>query len=365
LIINRAFYREAAITTLGIAAVLLVVMVLMSMTFLLGRAARGEQSEAVVYLLLGFQTLAKLDVLLPLAFYLGILRTLSRWYRDSEMTVLAACGVGLTHFLRPVAVLGLVFGAAVSVGAFYLTPLATRQIENVKIESAHRSDESLMAAGQFTEASNQGRIFYAEKILENGELQGVFVSSVEEGRKGVLVAKTGHPFTDPKTGDKFLALHDGTFYDGEPGEPGYRILEFEVYNLRIQPKKIAAAPVPTGGLPTLTMLGALSDRTVNAELHWRLGKTIALFVLMLYAVALAYTDVRRGRLSNLFVAIVVYFVYSNLLGIGETMLQNGTMPPVAGIWWVHGGMALVAAYLLRQRAHNRPLIALPARLRRG
>ena len=347
-------------TTLAIGLVLLVVMVLMSMTLLLGRAVRGEQSETVVYLLLGFQTLAKLDVLLPLAFYLGILLTLSRWYRDSEMTVLAACGVGLMHFMRPVMVLGSVFGALVLAGAFYFTPLATRQIENVKSESTHRSEPGAISPGVFTEAQGTGRIVYAEKIEENGNLQGIFVSSLEEGRQGVLVAKSGHPYTDPKTGDKFIALRDGTLYEGEPGEAGYRILEYSVYNLRIEPKKIGEAPVPTAGLPTLKLLTQLADRNISAEFHWRLGKTIALFVLALYAVVLAYTDVRRGKLSNLFVAIVVYFVYSNLLGIGETMLQNGRVPAAAGLWWVHGGMALVAFYFLRQRAHDRPLLSLPA-----
>lgn len=363
MIINRAFYREAASATLAIGAVLLVIMVLMSMTFLLGRAARGEQSQAVVYILLGFQTLSKLDVLLPLAFYLGILLTLGRWYRDSEMTVLAACGVGLMHFMRPVMILALIFGAVVTAGAFYLTPFATRQIENVKNEVAHRSDESLISPGVFTESPATGRIFYAEKVLDNGDLEGVFVSSVEAGREGVLVARSGRPYTEPN-GDKFLALHDGTLYDGEPGQPDYRILEFETYNLRIQPKKLEAPPVSAAGLPTLAMLRQLGDRTVNAEFHWRLGKTVALFVLAMYAMAFAYTDVRRGRMSNLFVAIVVYFVYSNLLGIGETMLQNGSVPPLAGIWWVHGGMAVVAAYLLWQRARNRPLASLPAAGRR-
>jgi lipopolysaccharide export system permease protein len=364
LIINRAFYREAAMTTLAIGLVLLVVMVLMSMTLLLGRAVRGDQSEAVVFILLGFQTLAKLDVLLPLAFYLGMLLTLSRWYRDSEMTVLAACGVGLMHFMRPVMVLGLVFGILALAGAFYFTPFATRQIENVKSESSHRSEPAAISPGVFTEAQGTGRIVYAEKVENNGNLQGIFVSSLEEGRQGVLVAKSGHPYTDSKTGDKFIALHDGTLYEGKPGEAGYRILEYSVYNLRIEPKKLGEAPVPTAGLPTLLLLTQLADRNISAEFHWRLGKTIALFVLALYAVVLAYTDVRRGRLSNLFVAIVVYFVYSNLLGIGETMLQNGRVPAAAGLWWVHGGMALVALYFLRQRAHDRPLISLPARVGR-
>ncbi|MHB8534682.1 MAG: LPS export ABC transporter permease LptF [Sulfuricaulis sp.] len=364
MIVNRALYREAASATLAIAAILLVVMALMSMTFLLGRAARGEQSQTVVYTLLGFQTLSKLDVLLPLAFYLGILLTLSRWYRDNEMTVLAACGVGLMHFLRPVMILALFFGAIVSAGAFYLTPLAMRQIDNVKNQVAHRSDESLISPGVFTESPGTGHIFYAEKVLDNGDLEGVFVSSLETGREAVMVAKSAHPYNEPN-GDKFLALHDGTLYDGEPGQPDYRILEFETYNLRLQPKKIAQAPVSSAGLPTIAMLNELRDRDVNAEFHWRLGKTLALFVLAMYAMAFAYTDVRRGRLSNLFVAIVVYFVYSNLLGIGETMLQNGSVSPLAGIWWVHGGMAAVAAYLLWQRAHNRPLVSLPVRWRRG
>jgi lipopolysaccharide export system permease protein len=365
LIINRAFYREAAMTTLAIGLVLLVVMVLMSMTFLLGRAVRGDESRTVVFILLGFQTLAKLDVLLPLAFYLGVLLTLSRWYRDSEMTVLAACGVGLMHFMRPVMMLGLVFGSMALVGAFYLTPLATRQIELVKLESTHRSELAAISPGVFTEAPGTGRIVYAEKIEENGNnLQGIFVSSLEEGRQGVLVAKSGHPYTDPKTGDKFIALHDGTLYEGEPGEAGYRILEYSVYNLRILPKKLGEAPVPTAGLPTLMLLTQLADPSNRAEFHWRLGKTIALFVLALYAVVLAYTDVRRGRMSNLFVAIVVYFVYSNLLGIGQNMLQNGRVPALVGMWWVHIGMALVALYLLRQRAHDRPLISLPARIAR-
>ncbi len=133
-------------TTLAIGLVLLVVMVLMSLSFLLGRAVRGDQSRTVVFILLGFQTLSKLDVLLPLAFYLGILLTLSRWYRDSEMTVLAACGVGLMHFMRPVMVLGLVFGALALAGAFYFTPFATRQIEH----SQARYLPALRTGGDFS-----------------------------------------------------------------------------------------------------------------------------------------------------------------------------------------------------------------------
>ena len=127
MIINRAFYREAIVTTLGIAVVLLIVMTMMNLTWLLSRAVRGGTSESVLYILLGYQMLGKIDVLLPLAFYLGVLMTLSRWYRDSEMTVLAACGIGLMHFMRPVMLIGLSLGVVVMAASFYTTPLAARQ----------------------------------------------------------------------------------------------------------------------------------------------------------------------------------------------------------------------------------------------
>ena len=365
MIIDRAFYREVVVTTLGIAVVLLIVMTMMNLTWLLGRAVRGGASENVLYLLLGYQMLGKIDVLLPLAFYLGVLLTLSRWYRDNEMTVLAACGVGLTYFLRPVMLIGLALGAVVMMTSFYATPLAQRQIEKVKVENAHRTEPDQVAPGVFTESSGTGRILYAERIRGNGELEGIFVNSLEAGGRGVLVAKSGHPFTDARTGDKFMALKEGTLYEGEPGAANYRILEFGVYNLRIEPRMIGESPVPMAGLPNLALLGQLSNPEANAELHWRLGKTIVLFVLAVFALVFAYTDMRRGRMSNLFAAIVVYFVYSNLLGIGETMLQNGSVSSALGLWWVHGGMGLVAAYLLWQRLRNRPLFYLPRRAKRA
>lgn len=361
MIINRAFYREVAVTTAGIAVVLLIVMSLMNLTLLLGRAARGGAAESVLYILLGYQMLGRIDVLLPLAFYLGILMTLSRWYRDSEMTVLAACGIGLTHFLRPMLLIGLALGVVVMAMSFYTTPLSVRQIEKVKAQSTQRTEPQQVAPGVFTESAGTGQILYAEKVHRNGDLEGIFISSLEAGNQGVMVAKSGRPFTDEKTGDKFVALREGTFYEGEPGAPNYRILEFGVYNLRIEPKLLDEPAVPMSGLPNMALLGRLGNPEAIAELHWRLGKIIALFVLALYALVFAYTDARRGRMSNFFVAIVIYFVYSNLLGIGETMLQDGRVPAAAGLWWVHGGMALVAVYLLRQRLRNRPLLALPAR----
>lgn len=363
MIIHRAFYREAAQVTLAIAAVLLVLILLMSLTALLGRAARGEYSESIIPLMLGLQLLKKLDLLLGLALYLGILLTLGRWYRDNEMTVLAACGVGLPQLLRPVFLFALVFALAVGAVSLYFTPLASRQIEKVKSESPHRQEIGSVTPGTFMEAAGGQSIIYAAGVNpESGRLENIFVSNLKLGNQAVVVAGTAHAFTEAGTEHKYLALRNGTLYDGAPGEADYRIVDFEALNLRLRPKKAAAASVGIEGAPTWR-LWARTDGDHAAELHWRLAKPVAVFVLAAFALVLAYTDPRRGRLTNLFAAILVYFIYSNLLGLGQTLIKKGVVPPALGLWWVHVGLALIAFYLFARRSANKPLLSLPARAR--
>lgn len=358
MIIHRSFYREAGITALAITVVLLVIVVFQGLSVYLGRAAMGEESKDVVMTLLGLQTLRKLDLLLPLALYFGILLTLSRWYRDSEMTVLAACGVGLTQLLRPVLWFSAAVAVAVAVGSFFFTPYATRQTDIVKNESSRVPEVARMTPGVFTEGQSGKRIFYAARIDTRGDMEEVFMSHLETGRRAVVVARTGHPYVDERTGDKFLALRDGRMYDGEPGEARYQVLRFETLYVRLEPKRLQEPPSTVEGLGNRALL-ARADGAAVAEWHWRIAKPAAVFVLALYALVLAHTDSRRGRLSNLFGAILVYLIYSNLLGLGQTLLKKGLIPPGMGLWWLHAGMLLIALYLLRQRARNRALILLP------
>ncbi len=358
MIIHRAFYREAALATLAITLVLLVIVVFQGLSVFLGRAALGEESRDVVMLLLGLQTLRKLDLLLPLALYFGVLLTLSRWYRDSEMTVLAACGIGLTQLLRPLLWFALATAVVVALASFLFTPYAAHQTDVVKNESKRVPEVARMAPGVFSESQGGKRIFYTAHMNDVGDMQDVFMSQLETGRRAVVVARTGHPFVDERTGDKFLALRDGRVYDGEPGEANYQVIRFETFNVRLEPKRLEEPPGTVEGLSNRDLL-ARGDGPAVAEWHWRLAKPVVVFVLALYALVLAHTDARRGRLSNLFAAILVYLIYSNLLGLGQTLLKKEQISPLLGLWWLHAGMALVAVYLLNQRAHNRPLIPLP------
>jgi lipopolysaccharide export system permease protein len=359
MIIYRAFAREAVRNSVAITLILALVMGFVGITTLLRSAVSGDVAQDIVLQMLGLQTLKRLDLLLTLGAYLGVLMTASRWYRDSEMTVLAACGIGLTQLLRPMAMFVVVVGLAIAALGFYFTPWAAERMVHVKVSREQQRQPVTIAPGVFNETSGRTRIFYAERVdRETGALGNVFISSLETGKESVVVARGGYPRTDERTGDRFLVLSDGTLYEGVPGAEGYRLVKFKSLHARIEPKVVTTVPPKNDALPTLELIQR-DDRPANAEWHWRLSKPVVAAVLVLFAMVLAYTDPRRGRLANLFVAILVYFIYSNVLALGQALIKKGLVPSEVGLWWVHAVMAVLAIYLFRQRANNRPLFALP------
>ncbi len=355
MIIRRYLYREIALAMLAGTAVLLVLFVLVGVTKLLGQAAVGQYPRDIVLTLLGLELVRRLEILIPLAAYIAILLTLARWYRDNEMTVLAACGMGLTFITRPVMQLALGTAAIVALFSLSVSPLAAAKIDQTKKASLDRTEVSVAAPGVFTDLRSSGRILYVERIDAGGVLEKIFVNDHRKATQNVLAAESGYQRVDGESGERFLVLKNGTVYEGVPGEPDYRVVEFETYTLRLEAPRTIPPPTAIEARLTSTLLGSLNHRDIS-ELHWRLAKPVSVLVLAVFALVLAHTDARRGRIANLVAAILVYFTYTNLLGVGETLLKSERVAPAIGLWWVHLSMGAVAIYLLVRRAQNRPLL---------
>lgn len=359
-IINRALTRELTTSTLAVTFIFVALFMVVSLVKILAKAVSGSFPATLVFTMLGLQTVEVLGLMLPLAFYIGLLLTLGRWYRDNEMTVLTACGVSLTQMLRPVFTLALGFALVVTALSMYLTPLASRLMAETKRDESARYQVAALTPGVFNEISRsedlrEGGVYYVESIAADGSLQRVFVATSHLGRQGVLIARTGRETVDESTGERFLILEDGVRYGGTAGAGDYRVIEFARYGIRIE---LAPKTLP------FTQMHARSTRELfqesspgaTAEWHWRLAKPLALVVLALFALVFSFTQPRQGRYVGLFIAIVAYFLYSNLLGVGEAMLKRGRIPGALGLWWVHGVFLAVGLTLFWRRLNNRPLV---------
>lgn len=357
LIIDRALLRETLQSSLAVTFIFLVLFLVISVVNGMAKAAVGDVPAGMLFTLLGLETVKVVALMLPLSVFVGILLALGRWYRDNEMTVLSACGLGVGHFIRPLALLGVGFALIATLFSFYLAPLAARLTIKAQSADASRYEVSGVTPGMFNQVKGGG-FFYVEKVDKaTASLTNVFVNNEQLGKQGVLVARTGHYYTDKATGDQYLVLENGTRYEGSPGQADYRILQFRTYTVRIEPQ--APPPLTFAGHVDAMSLGELlksSNPNAISELHWRIAKPVSLFILTFLAMAFAHSSPRRSRYASLFIAIVVYFIYSNLLGVGDALIKSSSVSSAVGLWWVHGLFAMLAVYLLARRTSNKSLV---------
>lgn len=369
-IINRALTRELTTSALAVTFIFVALFMVVSLVKILAKAVSGSFPATLVFTMLGLQTIEVLGLMLPLAFYIGLLLTLGRWYRDNEMTVLSACGVSLTQMLRPVIVLALGFAVVVTALSMYLTPLASRLMAEAKRDEGARYQVAALTAGVFNEISPsagllEGGVYYVEDVAADGTMQRVFVATSHLGRQGVLIARTGRESVDPVTGERFLILENGVRYGGAAGDADYRVIRFARYGIRVEVPAATQRYTSLHGMSTRQLLRE-SSPGADAEWHWRLAKPVALVVLALFALVFSFSHPRQGRYLGLFIAIVAYFLYSNLLGVGDAMLKRGRVPGALGLWWVHALFIGLGLVLFWRRLHNLPLLpALRWRRRRA
>ena len=360
MIINRAFFREAVFITIAVVIVLLALFILQGAGGVFTRTGEGAHDNFSLMSLVFLYPLVNFGLLLMLAMFIGLLVTLSRWYRDSEIVVLQACGIGTLSLLRPVMWFALVFFVVLVVETLFVRPLVLTTIGEIEAATQRSSSTSWISGGTFTDIKDQNSIFYAERVKSNGEMVNVFMNrpATTTEAERVVVAKKAKRFTDVSSGEEFLQLSEGTSYRGDAGRENYELMDFDQYRLRIQ---LAPVRARHRDVQALSSKELMSDNKLARRVEWylRLSKPAVVFVLAALALALSYTEPRRGRYYNLFIAIFLFFVYMQVLLIGETLLRRGEIPAPLGVWWVHVLFAMLAAYFLLRRALGKPLVALP------
>ena len=142
-----------------------------------------------------------------------------------------------------------------------------------------------------------------------------------------------------------MVLENGYRYAGLPWDAKFSVTRFERHAVRIdaQPRGTFAGRRKT--LATMALIDS-GDPYHFAELQRRFSVAVSIMVLGMLAVPLARTSPHDGRYAKLFVAIVVYFMYSNAISISEKFVDRGVVPAFVGAWPVHAAMALVALALL-------------------
>jgi len=355
MIINRSFITEVLRTALAVTFVIISIFLVMRVMGFLSQAAEGLIPVGGVLSLVLLKMVSYLDVMLPLMFYIALIMVLNRWYSDQEMAVLASSGVGITHFLKPASVLIVTLGGMVAFFSFYLTPLSLAK--GYALEQSYRQSNEVsgVITGKFVEAKDSNGVYFVEKYnRRTANYENVFVYRASFDREGVVVAKTAFRTEDEKTQDQFLVLVNGTRYEGNPGSPDYRVVDFEKYALRIEPRNRINNYLPIRARSNAE-LRVSEDPKMRSEWYWRVAKIFTLPILTLFALALSYVDSRKGKSTGMVLAFIVYLTYFNLLGYMVALIKKGVVENGNPLWIVHGVYFLLAVYCLYRRNYNLPI----------
>ncbi len=351
-IIDRYILWEVIKSFLAILSVLFIIFLGQGFMKILQWAASGVIGNDVLFTLVGLDSLRVLGKVLPPAFFFAILYAIGRMYRESEMTALAASGVGTVRIYR--SVLWAAVPTAIFVGWLSISVLPwMNETKDGILKAQEKSAEfSGAIAGAFNEFRQGDLVFYVESMSEDkSRLQNIFVQNRQQGKLGLITAAEGYQYVDEATGDRFVVLLDGHRYEGQPGRNDFSVGQMEKYGVRVALQPVDETKVSRKSLSTgeLMSSGSLRDQV---EFQDRLMLPIAVLVFGLLSVPLCRSMPREGVSGQVGLAILFYFLFMNLQAISGSWMKDAVTPMWLGRWWVHPVMLGLGGLLLFVRSHQ-------------
>ncbi|MGC4028886.1 MAG: LPS export ABC transporter permease LptF [Steroidobacteraceae bacterium] len=354
----RHVLRDVGGATLGVGAVLLVLLLTNQLAFILGRAATGQIPATLVLELVRLSLVENSVVILPIAVLLGGVLGLGRLYHDSEIAAAQACGVGTGLLYRAMGVITVVATGLAAWVAFQAGPAAAQRTAQIRIEALRTAATRGLVPGQFRSLGSDTTLYFGG-IDPDGQLREVFVQRSASGQDSpgsVEIVLADHARYEVSADSNFytITLQNGESLTGVPGQGQWRRMRFATQTVRLPTPEATLPNKPLVDMqPTANLLHA-SDPRLKSELHWRIASVLLTAVLGLLAVPLARLRPRQGRYGRVVWALLLYAVYAYFLIYGRTLLERQRIPAWLGLWWAHLiaiglGLLFIALPLLRDR----------------
>ena len=355
MIFQRAIRRELLNAVGAVFTALFTIIISVTLIRILGDAAAGKIASSDVLSLLGFASLINLPVLISLTTFIAVLMVVARSYQDSEMVVWFASGVSLMDWVRPVMQVGIPMVILTAVLSFWLTPWSQKLSAEQRERFRNREDISRVSPGKFQESANGQKVFFVEGLSsDTTRVNNVFLSQNQTQESGVALAREGTVRIDER-GDKLLQLYDGRRYDGMPGSPEFRIMDFERYTVIIASNTKELAENKSARV--LATVDLITDPTPNnlAELLFRISAPMTCLMQMLLAIPLGFVNPRRGRTLNLMIALLLAVTYFNATNIMQAMVAQGKTSFATSWWPLHAaaGTLIVLLFFWRNNPNMR------------
>lgn len=335
MIIDRYISREVLDPFFRVITVLLVIFTGYVGAVFLAKAGDGSIPASIVFYLIGLKLVIGLEVLIPTAFYLGVVIGLGRLYSDSEMTVLFVAGVSEGRIMLPVLKLGLLVAVIVAGLSLYAHPWAYRTSYDLEAKALASFDFESLQPGRFFNLREADQVIYADDIDHaSGELQGAFFQSGENGHTRIIradhaVFEQGELGKPPR-----FVFSQGRALLLDPIGTADTSVSFESLEMPIAGYETEVVGYKRKAAASAYLMRSHRDEDL-AEFQWRVITPISTVLLGLLAVPFARAGPRQGRYGRLALAILFYAVFFNLIALAKTWVEEHWVDALfPGVWWV-------------------------------
>lgn len=354
-IIDRYLLREFVINLVAVTGVLWLIYISTRFARYLADAAVGNMPADVIFSLLGLSSLGALSILLPIGAFLAVMLSLGRMSSDNELTVMSACGISSLRIMRNVLLFAGSIALIVAVLSLFVVPGVLSDRYELQEKAKISANTTGLIAGSFKESEDGDWTFYSQGLSANKQfMENVFIEIEREDKPLIFRSETGHFEIDSQTGDKFLVLEDGYRYEGKAGDQDFTIAQFASHSLLIEKGQEGEVRERHKAMPTAELLQRGEARDI-AEVQWRTAAALMTLLLCLAAIPLANAGPRQGRYAGFVPAVLIYIIYSNLLGVNRAWVAKGEIPLWLGGIWVHILMLIVLLLLLNRQTLRRYL----------
>lgn len=364
MILYRYFAREVFGTMFAVAGIVLVISMGWRFSGYLRDAARGLLTQDILFLIMAYRLPGFLELIIPISFFLAIMLAYGRFYVDSEMVVLQSCGVSPAKLMGITLTLAAFVMLLTAVISLWLKPAGEAEVERLFANQQSLTEFDTLAPGRFQNLRSGERVTYTESLSDEGVLQNVFINEYKDGNvygaKDVITvaAETGTAQVDAN-GNRFLVLHDGTRFNGKPGNLNYRVIEYEEYGQLIEKEADKTPYRRRSAIPTSELLELKNPQQIS-ELQWRISIILLIPVIAVMAIPLSRVNPRQGRFTRLVPGMLLSFIYVISLSAARAAVEKQQLSTDVGLWWVHGIFVAIAFLLFHLHWLEKPIDAVAA-----
>jgi len=341
-IIDKYILKSFVYSFLAVVSVLLLVIVGRLFVKLLEYVVEGRFEIEMVFSLLLLSSAKSLILLLPFAIMIGLLISLSKLYRDSEIYALKASGNYKTIFTKIFYLIATPSFLIIFLLNIFASPFLITEIQKKKIEAASTSEIGLTTPGKFIQMKDKNWIIFVEAV-ENNLSKRIFIKSSDNNKISIETAEEGSEYVEQ--GTRSLVLKNGQRYTGTPGTGNFQVMKYDRHEVKL----LHTSSDFSLNYRMKSIFDLIFDQNKilsSAEIQWRLFAPISVIILILFAFIFGDIPPRKNKYSNLLLGIIVYFIYSNLVILSVNQIQKESLLFLfIGTWWVHIFAALTC-YIL-------------------